>query len=313
MSNENFLAAVVAGSLAAPVPAFANDPALIRVQAVADAAKPADARQKILDILTGNPSVARAARAMCAQADQPSPGEVCVAAMVRQAKDGDGFALYNQLVHDRAVISPLSNEELRIAAALPVQIAEAIAAGKVDVSIGRDRFVSITPGLALDAGFTNAWYNKGAGAATVSDEARFKASTELCTTQKADNKRCFTIGYVHGARAASLATNELSATTAQTQRVVTSAAKEIFEQKIFDHYLRFSSKEEERAYRERETARREAVSLLVKTGTSHDALAAAEILHDQLRDIGKYGTGPEFDAQKTLPMQGLPPLPARSR
>ena len=238
--DQRLLAAALASSLSAPATLVAETrPATTppaRTAPLTQSQLQERDRRSFQEIVSGEPYRARGARAVCIQDNTvamatPNPGagvpdtvDRCIAAMTRQARDGAALAYYEDRVHELAPSGPLGSPiedldrdvenmlgaraarpypiEARMAAALPEQISTAITAGRNQVDLGRGRTLPITSGLALDAGFMGAWANRGEGApGPVTDEARFRASTEQCLTQQGDNKRCFVLGYVHGARA----------------------------------------------------------------------------------------------------------------
>jgi hypothetical protein len=81
-------------------------------------------------------------------------------------------------------------------------VGAAAAGGGGQVSIGGGKAVSVTPELALDAGFTIGFEERGKPPAGAVDEAKLKAATEACLGGQLGAKTCFSIGYLQGSKAA---------------------------------------------------------------------------------------------------------------
>jgi hypothetical protein len=153
--------------------------------------------------------------------------------MIRQAHDGALAALYQdildgemgegpgaatrgELAHQvQGLLDALGSGVSATARALPERIAQTIQSGSDQVDLGSGHLLSVTPGLALDVGFTAA-YVEGPAARPmhVSDQARLTAAVENCVGQHGDNRVCFTAGYVEGAAAYSAAQRSAAQTRA---------------------------------------------------------------------------------------------------
>lgn len=71
---------------------------------------------------------------------------------------------------------------------------------------------------------------------------------------------------------------------------------DFYEKRIFDPYLHFDTLDDERAYREREALRRQAIEEAMAKHTPNGDLQALQLEKDQLRDAGKHGAtaSPQF-------------------
>ena len=81
----------------------------------------------------------------------------------------------------------------------------------------------------------------------------------------------------------------LATASAAARATVADFERDMYEKKIFDPYLRFGSKEDEDAYREREAARKRATDEALKQNTPESNLRAANLSIDQLKDAGAHG------------------------
>ena len=72
--------------------------------------------------------------------------------------------------------------------------------------------------------------------------------------------------------------------------------RELFENKVLDPYLKFSSAKDEEEYRKRERERKEEIDRAMALGTPEGVRRAGELAQDQLRDADAHGAGrsPEF-------------------
>lgn len=93
------------------------------------------------------------------------------------------------------------------------------------------------------------------------------------------------------AEIASLATSRLAA-----RESVQSFVEDFYGRKMFDPYLRFSSIEDEEAYRKREEATRRAIEAALAKNTPQGDLEAAKLVQSQLADAGAHGAdaSPDF-------------------
>jgi hypothetical protein len=134
---------------------------------------------------------------------QLSAPELCIGALTRQGTDGLILADYKAKIDkENASVPGARKADDAAATALVQRVVDSIKTGSNIFLVTPTLTGHVSSGLALDAGFTTAWLNKGQGLpATVSDETKFRAATESCTTQQDDPKRCFAIGVVQGARA----------------------------------------------------------------------------------------------------------------
>jgi len=72
--------------------------------------------------------------------------------------------------------------------------------------------------------------------------------------------------------------------------------RDLFEKKIFDPYLKFTSADDEQEYRRREKERKDEIEALQKTGTPASLRRAAQLMGDQINDAGEHGAtaSPDF-------------------
>jgi hypothetical protein len=72
--------------------------------------------------------------------------------------------------------------------------------------------------------------------------------------------------------------------------------RDLFENHVLDPYLRFSSPEDEEAYRKREREREAEIKRALALGTPEGDRRAADLVQDQLRDAGAHGAdrSPDF-------------------
>jgi hypothetical protein len=88
---------------------------------------------------------------------------------------------------------------------------------------------------------------------------------------------------------------------AEAHRVTGDFLRDFYERKIFDEHLDFASPEQERAYRDREEARRKAIEEARALGTPEGELRALQLAKEQLLDAGRYGAA---DSPDYAPMLG---------
>jgi len=81
----------------------------------------------------------------------------------------------------------------------------------------------------------------------------------------------------------------LQAASANTHQTVSDFARDFYERRIFDPYLRFASAEDEEAYHRREAERREAIDKALAEGTPEGNLRASKLSLAQLEDAGAHG------------------------
>lgn len=90
--------------------------------------------------------------------------------------------------------------------------------------------------------------------------------------------------------AANAAAANANLTPAQQARAsIEALSRDLFENRVLDPYLRFSSPEDEEAYRKREREREAEVKRALELGTPEGNRRAAELTQDQLRDAGAHG------------------------
>ena len=82
---------------------------------------------------------------------------------------------------------------------------------------------------------------------------------------------------------------------AEARQAIMSIGQDVFEQKVFDSYLRFSSAEDEAAYRKRERENKEAMDRESAKGTLQGDRNAAAILERQILDAGAHGANASPD------------------
>ena len=81
----------------------------------------------------------------------------------------------------------------------------------------------------------------------------------------------------------------VSAASQAARSAVAAFERDMFDKKIFDPYLRFSSTEDEEAYRRREEERHKAIEEALKKDTPQGNLEANRLAIDQLEDAGAHG------------------------
>lgn len=88
----------------------------------------------------------------------------------------------------------------------------------------------------------------------------------------------------------------LHAASTAARHAVTSFMEDYFDKKVFDPYLRFTSPEDEEAYRKREADREKAIKDALALGTPEGNLRAAQLSKEQLVDAGAHGAdrSPDF-------------------
>lgn len=122
----------------------------------------------------------------------PDVSDECVAALQRDAKDGQMTYIYQKLVTSLGG-NPASSHTL------PKAIGNSVLSGDGKVPIGNQLVATVTPQIAFDARFTVA-YTENAAKKTMAPE-KLKASAEDCLGGKNDAGTCFSVGYVYGAQA----------------------------------------------------------------------------------------------------------------
>lgn len=125
---------------------------------------------------------------------EPDPGDQCVTALVRTARDGHLPDFYREL------LTGLGGRA-EDAAQWPGQVGAKLLAGAAQAPIGNGKAVTVTPAIALDAGFAAAYQAGGAGSAVKADSAQLKTVAEACLDQKQDAATCYSVGYVYGGQA----------------------------------------------------------------------------------------------------------------
>lgn len=119
----------------------------------------------------------------------------------------------------------------------------------------------------------------GAGLAAIRAELMASVAASQTLAQQ-------TRSTVANAQAAEVA---LHAASAEAHRVTGDFVRDFYERKIFDPYLTFGSRDEERAYREREESRQRAIEEARALGTPEGELRALQLAKEQLLDAGRYG------------------------
>lgn len=122
----------------------------------------------------------------------PDASDECIAALQRDAKDGQMTYIYQKLISNLGG-NPASAHTRAKA------IGNAVLSGNEKVPIGNQLVATVTPQIAFDAGFTVA-YTENAAKKTMAPE-KLKASAEDCLGGKNDAGTCFSVGYVYGAQA----------------------------------------------------------------------------------------------------------------
>ncbi|MDO9223610.1 MAG: hypothetical protein Q7U20_07850 [Caulobacter sp.] len=92
----------------------------------------------------------------------------------------------------------------------------------------------------------------------------------------------------------------LHAASAAAGRETRDLAHDFYDRKIFDPYLRFTSAEDEEAYRRRETERQKYIAEQLALGTPEGNLSASKAMTEQMDDAEAHGAGgsPEFRARQ---------------
>ena len=96
---------------------------------------------------------------------------------------------------------------------------------------------------------------------------------------------------------ASAALSELTTKRDAARQTIQAIGYDIFERKIFDPYLQFTSPEDEEAYRKRERENNEAIKRELAKGTDEGSLRATLLLERQFNDAGAHGAtaSPNFE------------------
>jgi len=85
---------------------------------------------------------------------------------------------------------------------------------------------------------------------------------------------------------------------ASAQRTVSDFTRDYYEKHVFDRYLKFTSAEDEEAYRHREEERRQAIDRANAEGTPEGNLKANQLALAQLEDAGAHGADRSPDYNK---------------
>lgn len=104
----------------------------------------------------------------------------------------------------------------------------------------------------------------------------------------------------------------LATVQARTRATVEEISRDLYEHRIFDPYLRFSSAQDEAAYRRREEQTRRAINDALAQGTPEGDLLAARLMDRQLQDAGAHGAdaSPEFRTRLDRNRQNMTGLEA---
>ena len=88
----------------------------------------------------------------------------------------------------------------------------------------------------------------------------------------------------------------LAAVSKQTRDTIAALSTDLFERRVFDPYLRFTSTDEESEYRRREEERQAYIRVELAKGTPEGTLNAANATVDQIKDAGAHGAdrSPEY-------------------
>jgi len=125
--------------------------------------------------------------------DFPDVTDLCVAALIRSARDHTLPDLYKEL---RTTLG-VSTDGYET---MPMQIGAVALKNGTELDLGGGRAVDIWPSMAFDAGFTVAYQN-GAPEQQNVNEARLKEVTESCLRKGQNPQTCYAVGLVYGARA----------------------------------------------------------------------------------------------------------------
>lgn len=129
---------------------------------------------------------------------------------------------------------------------------------------------------------------RGVSLASIRAEVTAVVAATLATVQQAR-------AAATGGQAAELALHEAQA---EAHRTTGDFLRDFYERRIFDKHLHFASPEDERAYREREEARRIEIEQARAEGTPEGELRALDLQRAQLLDTGAHGgkDSPRFQA-----------------
>ena len=100
-------------------------------------------------------------------------------------------------------------------------------------------------------------------------------------------------------QAQKLAQVSLQQASVAARESVASFARDYYENRIFDRYLKFASVEDEEEYRRREEERKQAIDKALAEHTPRGDLRANQFAIDQLKDAGVHGAArsPEYKAR----------------
>ncbi len=87
----------------------------------------------------------------------------------------------------------------------------------------------------------------------------------------------------------------LQAASAEVRQASEDFLHDYYEKRVFDPYLHFASADDERDYRERETARQRAIHAALAEDTPDGNQRAAQVGQDQLEDAGRHGASDSPD------------------
>ena len=119
--------------------------------------------------------------------------DMCVAVLVRSARDGRLFDLYHTLLRETGGNQALAEQ-------MPTLVGQAALRGDETMSLGNGKTIDVAPTLAFDAGFTLAYLHKDARKANA-DPAKLKTVAESCFGVKTEAGSCFAAGYAEGGKA----------------------------------------------------------------------------------------------------------------
>jgi hypothetical protein len=135
--------------------------------------------------------VAKARRA--GQTFLPDAADICVAVLVRSARDGKLFDLYRTILREQG-------GDLALVEQMPMLTGTAALKDADKMTLGNGKAMDVPPTLAFDAGFTVAYLRRD-GSKANADPVKLRAVIESCLTVKTDAGTCFAAGYAEGGKA----------------------------------------------------------------------------------------------------------------
>ncbi len=126
---------------------------------------------------------------------EPDAADRCIAALMRMGKE-------KRLTDYFRTMLPAIGGAAEGYATFARTVGAAATSGGGQVSVGGGKAVNVTAQLALDAGFTIAFEERGKLSSGTVDDAKLKIATEACLGGQLEAKTCFSIGYLQGSKAA---------------------------------------------------------------------------------------------------------------